>query len=213
MPIVYRILADLVVAAHFTYVMFVIDGLVVIFIGGIVGWEPARNLWFRLIHLLMIGIVVTEAWCGATCPLTIWENKLRRLGGETTYAGGFIANALHDALFFEAEPWVFTLCYSLIGLAVLATLFLVPPHRRNSTRKSIVRSTKMEQVSLSESPDHAHPGASRRQIEASGTSTTSPWAAMSSRCAVSDRRQLRTLSYELTARPPALPNDFPKDSP
>jgi polyferredoxin len=144
MSLVYRILADLIVAAHFAYVAFVIGGLVVVLIGGIVGWKPVRNCWFRLIHLLMIGIVVAEAWCGATCPLTIWENKLRRLSGETTYAGGFIANALHDALFFEAEPWVFTLCYTLFALAVLATLFLVPPHRPHSAGKSIVRSTKME---------------------------------------------------------------------
>ena len=72
-----------------------------------------------MIHLAMIGFVVAEAWCDIVCPLTTWENQLRSLAGDTTYEGDFIANFLHDALFFEAEPWVFTLAYSLFGLAVL----------------------------------------------------------------------------------------------
>jgi polyferredoxin len=75
----------------------------------------------------MIGIVVAEAWCGVVCPLTVWENDLRKLAGQTVYHGGFIANLLHDALFFDAESWVFTLGYSLFGLAVIATFLLLPP--------------------------------------------------------------------------------------
>jgi hypothetical protein len=35
---------------------------------------------------------------------------------------------VHDVLFFENVPaWVFTVCYSLFGLAVLATFVLAPP--------------------------------------------------------------------------------------
>jgi hypothetical protein len=33
-------------------------------------------------------------------------------------------------LFFDAEPWVFTVCYTLFGLAVLATFVLAPPRLR-----------------------------------------------------------------------------------
>jgi hypothetical protein len=127
MAYLYRILADIVVAAHFAYVTFVIVGLVLTVAGALMRWQWVRNFWFRLVHVTMIGIVVVEAWCGVVCPLTTWENQLRRLAGQTTYSGGFIARLLHDAMFFQAEPWVFTLGYSLFGLVVLLTFLLAPP--------------------------------------------------------------------------------------
>jgi hypothetical protein len=127
MVLFYRILADLVVTVHFAYVAFVICGLGVTLVGGALHWNWVRNLAFRVIHLSMIGVVVAEAWLGIVCPLTTWENRLRELSGEATYSGGFVAECLHDALFFTAPPWVFTLCYSLFGLAVLASLFCIPP--------------------------------------------------------------------------------------
>ena len=134
MQLWYRLLADLVVAVHFAYVAFVIIGLLLTVAGAVLRWKWVRNFWFRLLHLVMIGVVVVEAWCGIVCPLTTWENELRKLAGQTSYSGGFIANLLHDAMFFQAEPWVFTLCYSLFGLAVLATFLLAPPRlpRRTS---------------------------------------------------------------------------------
>jgi hypothetical protein len=127
MQLAYRLLADLVVAVHFAYVVFVIFGLLLILAGAVLRWRWTRNFWFRLLHLTMIGVVVAEAWCGIVCPLTTWENQLRALAGQATYRGGFVANLLHDLLFFQAEPWVFTLCYTLFGLSVLAALLLSPP--------------------------------------------------------------------------------------
>ena len=127
MQLVYRILADIVVAVHFAYVAFVILGLVLTLGGAVAGWKWVRNFWFRAVHLVMIGVVVGEAWCGIVCPLTTWENELRARAGQAAYGGGFIANLLHDTMFFEAEPWVFTICYSLFGLAVLAALLIAPP--------------------------------------------------------------------------------------
>jgi hypothetical protein len=79
----------------------------------------------------MILVVVLEAWVGFTCPLTTWERQLRSAAGQETYQGDFIANWAHDLMFFQAEPWVFTLCYSIFGTLVLATLFCVPPRWRN----------------------------------------------------------------------------------
>lgn len=127
---IYRVLADLVVIVHFAYVLGVILGLVAILVGGLLKWEWVRNRWFRGIHLLMILIVVFQAWLGVMCPLTIWEQQLRKKAGQQTYQGDFIANWVHDTLFFRAEPWVFTLCYTLFGGLVLATLFLVKPRWR-----------------------------------------------------------------------------------
>jgi len=127
MQLVYRILADIIVALHFAYVAFVVLALVVTLAGAALRWKWIRNFWFRAIHLAMIGFVVAEAWCGIVCPLTTWENGLRARAGQATYGGGFLANLLHDTMFFEAEPWVFTVCYSLFGLLVLVAFVLAPP--------------------------------------------------------------------------------------
>ena len=138
MELLYRILADIVVAFHFAYVGFVVFGLVVTLAGAALGWDWVRNFWFRALHLAMIGIVVAEAWLGIVCPLTTWEKDLRQLAGQTAYRGDFIANLLHDAMFFQADPWVFTLGYTLFGLAVLLTFIWAPPHRPERLRRSFV---------------------------------------------------------------------------
>lgn len=130
MELVYRLLADAVVLVHFAYVTFVLLGLAAVLAGGLFQWNWVRNRTFRVLHLLMIGVVVLEAWAGITCPLTSWENSLRQMAGQSTHRGAFIADLVHDLMFFEAEPWVFTLCYTLFGAAVLGTLFLVPPRWR-----------------------------------------------------------------------------------
>lgn len=126
----YAIAADLVVAFHFAYVAFVVFGLLLTLAGVARGWRWVRNPWFRGIHLATILIVVAEAWLGIVCPLTTWEQQLRRLAGQTTYGGDFVGRWLHEVLFLEFPPWVFTTIYTLFGLTVLATWVFAPPRRR-----------------------------------------------------------------------------------
>lgn len=127
MQLTYQILADVIVVAHFAYVMFVILGLLAVLIGRVFKWEWTRSFWFRVIHLSMILTVVFEAWFGIVCPLTTWEQDLRKLGGQETYDGAFIAQWVHDLLFVDASPAVLTTCYSVFGLTVLASFILSPP--------------------------------------------------------------------------------------
>jgi hypothetical protein len=112
------------------YVLFVIVGFLLTLAGCVFRWQWIRNPWFRGVHLAMILVVVAEAWLGITCPLTTWEHQLRELAGEESYDGAFIANLVHDWLFYEAPTWVFTLIYSLFGLGVLLTFFFAPPKWR-----------------------------------------------------------------------------------
>jgi hypothetical protein len=130
MALWYRILADAVVVVHFAYVAFVLFGQLAILIGILAKWEWVRKIWFRGIHLVAIVVVVLEAWWGVTCPLTTWEQDLRAKAGQEAYTGDFIATCAHDLLFMEAEPWVFTLCYSIFGALVLLTFFIAPPRRK-----------------------------------------------------------------------------------
>ena len=122
-----RVLADLIVVFHAGYVAFVVVGLGAILVGTILHWNWVRNSSFRIIHLAMIGIVVCEAITGIPCPLTVWEKRLRVQGGQASYPGDFLGYWAHRFIFFQAEPWVFTLIYTLFGLAVLAAFVLAPP--------------------------------------------------------------------------------------
>jgi hypothetical protein len=89
------------------------------------GW--ARNFWFRATHLAMIGIVVLQSWLSWPCPLTVWERELRRAAGQRVEEISFIGYWMRRLIFFQAEPWVFTLIYTFFGLLVLATFVWAPP--------------------------------------------------------------------------------------
>jgi hypothetical protein len=131
----YALLADLIVVIHAIWVSVVVLGLLAVLVGATRGWGWVRNIWFRLIHLGMIGVVVCESVCGIPCPLTVWEDSLRRAAGQAVTDGTFIGRWVHDLLFFEAPPWVFTTVYCLFGAAVLGTMILLPPRFPTSTRR------------------------------------------------------------------------------
>lgn len=122
-----RFLADLVLITHVSFVLFVTIGLLLTLIGGFRKWEWVRNPGFRLAHLLGIGIVVTQAWLGIICPLTILEMWLRREAGAETYQGTFISHWLQKLLYYHAPPWVFIVAYTAFGIAVLASWILIRP--------------------------------------------------------------------------------------
>jgi len=130
----YQLFADLVLSLHVAIVAFVIGGLVVVLVGNLIRWQWVNRLWFRLAHLGAIAIIVAETWFGLVCPLTTLEMWLRRKAGETTYGGSFVQHWLQSILYYNAPPWVFTVAYSLFGLAVVATWWFFPPTR---TKKAL----------------------------------------------------------------------------
>jgi hypothetical protein len=112
---------------HVLVVLFIVAGLALILAGGALQWRWVRRRWFRVLHLVAIGVVVLQAWLGRLCPLTIWELQLRAQAGDTTYTGSFIAHWLGELLYYHAPGWVFTLGYSLFALLVLWSWFKVRP--------------------------------------------------------------------------------------
>ena len=134
----YRFLADLVVVVHGAFIGFVLVGMLLILLGIALRWRWVRNFWFRTLHFLAIGVVVAQALLGVLCPLTTLEKHLRGQAGQATYPGSFVAHWVHELIFYEAPPRVFTISYCLFGAAVLATLLLAPPRwpgRRGSDKR------------------------------------------------------------------------------
>ncbi len=81
---VYRLLADLVLLAHLAFIVFVV-------LGGLLALRWPRAAWAHL-PCAAYGTAI-EVW-GWICPLTPLENRLRRLGGEQGYPGGFVEHYL-----------------------------------------------------------------------------------------------------------------------
>ncbi len=123
----YRFAADALLLLHVSFVVFVVVALILILAGGFSGWLWVRNPWFRVLHLAAISIVVAQSWLGIACPLTIWEMALRRKAGDAVYSGAFIPHWLATLLYYELPGWVFTVIYTLFGLAVLLSWFVVRP--------------------------------------------------------------------------------------
>ena len=125
----HSILADVVLITHVAFVAFVVVGLLLILVGGCLGWGWIRNPWFRALHLAGIGVVVVQAWFGVVCPLTILEMHLREKAGEETYSGTFVAHWLHKLLYYQAPPWVFVVCYTVFGIAVVLSWVKFRPRK------------------------------------------------------------------------------------
>lgn len=122
--------ANTLLIVHVAFVVFVILGLALIYLGYFFNWSWVRNFWFRILHLFAIAIVVLQSWLGIICPLTIWEMQLRQQAGDATYSGSFIAHWLQQLLFYQAPQWVFILCYTIFGALVVLSWFVVKPYRR-----------------------------------------------------------------------------------
>lgn len=125
----YGMLATTILVVHFAFVVFVVFGLLLILIGLAARWSWIHNSYFRIMHLVAVAIVVLQAWLGRLCPLTIWENALRRRAGQAGYDETFIDHWLHKILFYQAEPWVFTTIYTCFGALVLLAWFLGRRHK------------------------------------------------------------------------------------
>jgi len=121
------LLADIVLVIHFLFIAFVVLGQVLIVIGGVRHWAWVRSFRFRITHILAIAIVVLQDWLHMLCPLTVWENALRRAAGEPGYPGAFVGYWVGQVVYYEAPPWVFTVAYTLFGAIVLVSWFLVKP--------------------------------------------------------------------------------------
>jgi hypothetical protein len=86
---IYRILADITLVAHFAFILFVALG----------GLLVARRRWVAWIHIptALWGALITLV--GWTCPLTPLENHFRRLGGQAGYTGSFIEAYLISVIY------------------------------------------------------------------------------------------------------------------
>jgi len=119
-------LADVVLVLHFLYVLFVVGGLLLIWLGYALGWGWVRRRWFRVVHLAATGVVALEAIAGIACPLTVLEDALRAGGERGT---GFVQRWVSALLYWDWPLWVFTALYLAFSVVVAMTFVLLRPAR------------------------------------------------------------------------------------
>src|SRR5262245_65432324 len=89
LPMHYRFLADALVAIHLAFIVFAIGGGLIVLI----------RRWVAYLHLPSVAWAMYTEFTGAICPLTPWEQSLRRAAGEAGYTGGFIEHYLIPVIY------------------------------------------------------------------------------------------------------------------
>ncbi|MFP4266562.1 MAG: DUF2784 domain-containing protein [Spirochaetaceae bacterium] len=125
------LLADVVVAIHFAYVLFALGGECLILLGGLLDWGWVRNTVFRILHLAAVLLVAAQYLLGKLCPLTALENSLRSAAGQHVDREiTFVGRLIRSIIFYDFPPWVFGLIYLGFGALVVTTFILIPPRGR-----------------------------------------------------------------------------------
>ena len=125
----WRFLADLTVAAHLAFILFVV-------FGGLLVLRHPRWLW---LHVPAVAWVAWLELTGAICPLTPLENALRARAGDAGYAGGFIEHYLIPVIYPAGlTPAVQTaLGVGVIGVTLAMYALAARRHRDRRVRRGM----------------------------------------------------------------------------
>jgi len=119
-------MADLIVALHFAFVVFVA-------LGGLLVLRWPRVAWLHVPAVIWGALIEFTGWI---CPLTPLENRLRHASGEAGYEGDFIARYILPALYPNGLTRRDQLMLGGIALAVNLAIYALAfvRHRRSATK-------------------------------------------------------------------------------
>jgi len=107
MRLLLTLAADLVVAIHLLWILFLVFGAI----------PGARWAWARWLHLAALGFSVLLQLFGWVCPVTHLEVWLRHASGTPSYEGTFIGHYL-ERIVYASFPPTLLLAGTFIVLAV-----------------------------------------------------------------------------------------------
>lgn len=122
----YRLLADLLVVFHFSVVLFVIGGAVLLL------WRR----WVAWVHLPVVAWVIFAECFQYLCPLTYLENWLRERGGAGTYRGDFVAHYIMPVLYPAGLTPRIQVLFGMLVFLINATLYTIAFLRRRPTAQA-----------------------------------------------------------------------------
>ena len=123
------VIADLVVAIHFAFVLFVVLG----------GLLVLRWRWVAFLH---VPAALWGAWielAGRICPLTPLENTLRTAGGGAAYQGDFVEHYILPVLYPSALTRNIQLLLGCLVLALNLGIYGYLLYRSAENSTSVIR--------------------------------------------------------------------------
>ena len=114
------IIADVLMVAHLAWATFMVVGLPL----GLLTRSPTVR-WLPFFGMMVTG---TFAALGTYCPLTIWEEGLRRVvQPDFSYGGSFIARHLGPILYPDISPAILNRASVFWGLLTLILILIWRP--------------------------------------------------------------------------------------
>jgi hypothetical protein len=107
-------LADAVLAVHLAYVAFIP-------LGGFLTW---RRPWVAWVHLAAVAVGVVSITVGFDCPLTTWEQSLRRRGSQQPYTDGFVDHYLRGHVYPHGYEWAVQVIFAICIVAAYTPVLL-----------------------------------------------------------------------------------------
>jgi hypothetical protein len=122
--------ADVIVALHFAFVLFVV-------LGAVLSLRWPRVAWFHVPAVIWGAFV---EFTGRICPLTPLENRLRRSAGETANQGDFIAHYVLPVLYPNGLTQRDQLVLGGVALTINIAIYAVvlAHHRRTTVKKHMI---------------------------------------------------------------------------
>ena len=119
----YRVAADLVLLAHFAFIILVVAGALVVF----------RYAWFAWIHVPAASWGAFVELTGRVCPLTTLENFLRVHAGQEGYAVSFIEQYILPVIYPAGLTRQVQLFLAALVVAVNVIIYvMILLHKRKS---------------------------------------------------------------------------------
>ena len=110
----YKIAADIIVALHFAWILFLIFGVVI----------GRKHRFLKNIHiagLIFAGLMQTFGWY---CPLTHLEVWLRRRHNPAlSYEGSFIVHYVEELVYIQVSPYLIHFLTAVI--VIFSTYFYI----------------------------------------------------------------------------------------
>ena len=115
--------SEIVLLFHFCIFLFIILSFFLIPFGYYQKWEWVKNKYYRLIHLVLMGIIFIETILGFMCPLTILENFLR----NNIEINNKITQIIHQIMYWNLPTYQFIILYLLSLLYLIFLWFFFKP--------------------------------------------------------------------------------------
>jgi len=130
--LLFSVAADLVATLHFSFVLFVV-------LGGLLVLRWPRLAW---LHLPAVAWGASIELLGWICPLTPIENQLRSEAGMAGYEGGFVDHYLLPVLYPESLSRSVQIILGLSVLLINVVLYASILRRRYRSMDSATYSAK-----------------------------------------------------------------------